>query len=758
MNNMITIFYNKLFFHVFRSFQMKKLTCLLTLVLIALFAYEASAQDFTNNIGGTYTACATGKIVMRLAGANGITTGIFTGTAPMGLVTSRIPGIVDWGAGAAGQVVQNRYYTDLTVSGGAKTLADAYISGVYTIAVGAGNRTYGTGTIHYDGTTLTQDITSESGASAGTNRYYNLVFEGSGTKIVQAASTVFADNSLQTLPVGGSAVATTVNGILEIGKSATATASTINGAFSVSGATAAFKNGNSATGFVSTFDIAAGGTVSVDANGDATLNAASTVTLGNLNLVAGGTAKLIVANGGSLTLANDLGGLAKIDIAGGKEMTVTGSYTNLFCAATNATYNVSSIVHYNGALAQAVATTVATNPYGNLWTDGGDKTLSACAFPAGVYVAGDLSLAGGNLYLGNAATAAASTSTLYISDITKKVIYNDPSVLHGALLSADGPTEVVGAMRLLGGAGFATGTPYRFNNHGMLATFTGGTFAAGNYFEVLSLPGTAPRNYDPTKDLNRKISLRYSAAPMAFTATVQAGYKVSDRAWAENPYYENEFRFWESRDVPNLAIEKIATGFAYTRVIAGTIHTVSLPGITETAADIDAAPIGNADAGFLSTNDLILRAGPTIFYSIRDGRWSNPATWDEGAQPGANDDAVVRHTVHAGYPRLSDAMYALPEQHPLTLVKNITINDVAGSSLLWGGGAGIGDVSIFNLTATGSITNNSKIGGTMAPSGGNDVTSTAFNGMSIFTLSTMRTNNLFNNGLMNNCGTVEIGD
>ena len=157
---------------------------------------------------------------------------------------------------------------------------------------------------------------------------------------------------------------------------------------------------------------------------------------------------------------------------------------------------------------------------------------------------------------------------------------------------------------------------------------------------------------------------------------------------------------------------------------------------------------------------MILRAGPTIFYSIRDGRWSNPATWDEGAQPGDNDVAVIRHTVHSGYTRASDG-YALPELHPLTLVKNATINDLAGASLLWGGGSGGGDVSVFYFTAGGSVANsitNNRIAGVMAPAGGNDVTNTPFNGLSIFTPSTVRTNNLINNGLMNNSGTVEIGD
>lgn len=51
---------------------------------------------------------------------------------------------------------------------------------------------------------------------------------------------------------------------------------------------------------------------------------------------------------------------------------------------------------------------------------------------------------------------------------------------------------------------------------------------------------------------------------------------------------------------------------------------------------------------------LFLRGGPAIYITVNSGRWSNPDTWDEGEQPGPDDMAVVRHTVHAGYVRQND--------------------------------------------------------------------------------------------------------
>jgi hypothetical protein len=94
-----------------------------------------------------------------------------------------------------------------------------------------------------------------------------------------------------------------------------------------------------------------------------------------------------------------------------------------------------------------------------------------------------------------------------------------------------------------------------------------------------------------------------------------------------------------------------------------------LPGFTPTAVAID----GTADAGFLSANELILRAGPGVVASINPGRWSNPATWDTGEQPLAFDSVLVRHNVWAGFVRPGLDNYQVDEAHPTELAAAINI-------------------------------------------------------------------------------------
>ncbi|MCK5740924.1 MAG: hypothetical protein KAH48_01800, partial [Chlorobi bacterium] len=72
-------------------------------------------------------------------------------------------------------------------------------------------------------------------------------------------------------------------------------------------------------------------------------------------------------------------------------------------------------------------------------------------------------------------------------------------------------------------------------------------------------------------------------------------------------------------------------------------------------ANISLAGIVSDDTGELdeiTTNQyLFLSGAATSFITIADGRWSNPATWDEGAQPTPADVAIVKHTVHVGFRR-----------------------------------------------------------------------------------------------------------
>jgi hypothetical protein len=158
------------------------------LLLAALFVFaagELAGQDFTNQIGGTYSAGTDGVGVIRMLD----NTSTFEGTAPLGELGSPIPGIVSWASTSGTQPVQLRDYTNIYLEGNAtKTIPDGltitgigYIDGhcIYTdladgygyyVAAGSGARDYGTGTLiyAYDGTGgATQLVFPET-----TNPYY----------------------------------------------------------------------------------------------------------------------------------------------------------------------------------------------------------------------------------------------------------------------------------------------------------------------------------------------------------------------------------------------------------------------------------------------------------------------------------------------------------------------------------------------------------------------------------------------------------
>jgi hypothetical protein len=177
-------------------------------------------------------------------------------------------------------------------------------------------------------------------------------------------------------------------------------------------------------------------------------------------------------------------------------------------------------------------------------------------------------------------------------------------------------------------------------------------------------PQTSPNNYDNTRDVQRKVTVSWSGSN-DWTATFRVGYKESE---IPSGVDQSSLRFYES---PTSGTpEKVSTGYAYTRSAASgaNLGYIELAGIQGTAT---AVPNGR---GYITSgNDLLLRGGPSVFYAIRSGRWSNPNTWDEGVEPSPSDEVVIDgFTVHAGYVRTIDN-YAVNEAYPTQLAAKITI-------------------------------------------------------------------------------------
>jgi hypothetical protein len=643
----------------------------------------------------------------------------------------RVPGMVRYSSPSA-QTVQGRWYNhlDMANAGQKDYLASTvYVSGTYTVA--GGSREYGTSTFIYDGTDA-QTITAENGTSGNTNRYYNLNLQNAGAKTVAAAQEVRVSEAF-TMEASNTATMT-INGTLRTENTATQAAGA--GAIAVDGNAASLNLGNGASTFSATNNVNLnnGGTLNTS-TGAATFSGASTVNNGSFNVVSSGL--VTVDATGTLTLANAAN--AVINVTSGSQVDVAGTFANNFAARTNMNFNDLSTFRYTGAGAQTVVNTVATNPYGNLVVTNASKTVGG-----DVYVSNNFSAHDNNLPM--------ATNTLFMSDPTASVTYGDG-------------IEVVGRMNRT----MASGTPLRFNNEHTIVTITGGTAPATMTFNVQ--PITAPLQYTATTDVNRKITVDYPGTT-PWTATIRAGYKTSDipAAWTGAGTSENDIRDYEA---DASAAEKMGTGFAYTRGTTGTVHYVELQGIRSTAGTVD----GLADAFFANGNDLLLRSGPTIFYTINNGRWSNPNTWDEGMEPGANDNAVVNHTVHVGYRR--DAIDGTTPNGRIregqaagtkaALAKNVTISNVAGASLLFGSrSTGAADEQNENINwlidGVGGLVNN-RVGTTVVADNalltGTYSSATLYDGLINFP--TPGTSTLFfpqgltNNGALSNGGVIEVG-
>ncbi len=614
---------------------------------------------------------------------------------------TRIPYEVIWSAAAGTQTVQGRYYENLTVEDASlKTISDGiFVSEVYT--AGGNDRTYN-GTFTYDGS-LAQDIFAETGMAAGTNRYNNLQLGEAGTKTLQAGDVTTIDGDLVMLAsnTGGFEVL----GGLTIGDEVTqdAAAPLLIDATGGGAADGQFTTGTGNGAFAGTVTIDNGGLLDI-AGAGATNEFSNTVDVTDGDFfVRDGTGDVTVS--GTMTLANLA--TATINLEQNATVVVTGSLTNNHAAGVNANFDDASTVEFSGAANQVVMQTVASNPYGNLSTDNGVKDAGGDVYMSNNLDVGVTDGAGGNLDMG--------ANTLYMTDPNATADYD-----------ATNYTEVVGAMRRSVDAGVVG--PYTFNNAESQVTFTNNPYTG--YFEMNVQPATAPNNYDASTDVNRKITLDFDDD--TWTATIRAGWKDGEQGagWggASPVTTEDQLRFFEADGTNE---QKVATGNAPSRDNASQLRYVQLAGIDATAV----AMPGNAISEFYATNDLLLRGGPTTFYAIADGRWSNPGTWDEGLEPHEYDNVIIPNgfTVHVGYRRDGiDGLIVGPNGGQIeegysqggdntrddALAVNVTVED--GGGLLVGyDAAGAADETdgtvTWQLATGGLLTNASGLGATTAP-------------------------------------------
>jgi hypothetical protein len=495
----------------------------------------------------------------------------------------RVPGNMRYTASSGTQKVQARYYTNLEMDGASeKAIPDAvYVSGTYNVVFGSGNRTY-SGTFYYDGTGP-QTIFAEYATSGSVNRYNNLaIMTGSGDCAAGTSTKTIEDN--ETISLMGNFLSADNRTTLLLKGQLFAVDVTANGPITINDPT---------TG--ATF-------AELRTTGTATYAANVTVTAG-LFKVAGGTATVQ----STLSLANSLD--AKLRLDENTTLDIEGELQNYWSARTNWTFDANSTIRFTRiADGQTIPYTVASNPYGNVYTSGGTKSTES---------GGDVVMAGNDLTVKSGNITVASTHVWNMTNPSATVTYSNPGE----------NSEIVGKMqRKISGAG-----PYIFNNAQTQVTFTDGTLPTTMTLAVF--PETDPNNYDPTKDVRRKVTVSWSGDDN-WTATFRVGYKTTDipNTWVSSVSQSN-LRFYESpatNPPPPGTPEKVSTGYSYNRWTASgaDLGYIELAGIRGTGT---AAPNGR---GFIASgNDLLLRGGPSVFYAIRSGRWSNPNTWDEGVEP-----------------------------------------------------------------------------------------------------------------------------
>ncbi|MBE2189844.1 MAG: hypothetical protein KGZ71_01115 [Desulfobulbaceae bacterium] len=585
------------------NFKLLLKTSALAVCFISFFALsDATAQNFISD-GATADYNATCGAVIRMKSNSSAIQNI--NTANLGSSANVIPGVVDWAGNGGAQTVQGLYYSLLYTSGSStKNVEDGvFVMGgacatflpgyddlaTYPYYATGGDRTYA-GTFTY-GSSDPQNIFPETTGSSGTD-YNILALTGGGTKTILGADDVGTAVNID------SDAGTT---LAVVGELYTGTGtSTLDGDVEFNDVNAELIVGTGPVDFNGDVDVNSGTISAATGAGEVTIGATSTLTLG------GDDSILDFADNTNLTITGDI--------------INSGNGLNLFFACL-------STVTYDGTQnPQLVMPTLTSNPYGNLVLTGGAKRGDAASnYANDVFLCNNFALTGGNFDM------FTNTGTLTMQAVAGTAIYG----------GGPGNEEVVGSMARTMDA--AAGS-YTFNNRNTTidldADANNPTLAT---IEMRPGQGSSMGAWDGARDVNRSVNLTHNAAN-DFDMELAVGYLFSEGpgAWAA-PNTQASIRFHEGNGPDD---EKIGTGQVYNRTAAAgaDLGQVSLAGILRAAAQA----LPNDIDRFASGNDVILRAGPTTFYTVDDGRWTNPNTWDEGTQPSSLDDTELRHMVYVG--------------------------------------------------------------------------------------------------------------
>lgn len=618
-------------------------------VALTLLITSAAAQHFRNDACGRVSN--TGTLRLRTVGAEfrndaptaqvandgtiemAAVANLFTGSRPLGATPqSRIGGTVLWSAVADDQRVQARWYTNLSLAGGRKTISDSvFVGATYAIASGMGIRSY-EGTFYYDGTQQ-QNIVPEK----GDNAYRNLVFlagaQGQPKLLRTDTATIRGFFLNHASNIGGASVNS--GGVLDLHSESRSEAP-----FAVVDSRSAIL----VTGPTARLRIANASQLNIDGSG---------------HLVVTSTwrpAALTIDSGSTLRISAT-GTPGRFSLLGTAAMDIIGTYMNTAPSLLNATYECGTTVRYRGTFANQILQATAADlnhRYGMLETSGGNKRANGDVHVGcGIWI--NTGLTPHSILMGN------YTLSVHHSDTALTPIRYD-----SALADCQSGSEVIGRFRHEGlRSALAYGQVLTFNNRFTTITFND---TAGMPQDVMLsvLPMTAPNSFNAATDVQRKITVDYSsrAGQPSWSATLRAAFRVEESRGLSGLARLNGLRTYNApRTVtPN------RIGRNYIRQLDTTCAFlwVEARNITPTGAD-----------GLLDESDLLLRAAPARVITARDGRWSNPRTWLDESEPLPYDTAIVLHNVWVGFVRpVANGWdgYAVPERYPHALAARVVVD------------------------------------------------------------------------------------
>jgi hypothetical protein len=365
---------------------------------------------------------------------------------------------------------------------------------------------------------------------------------------------------------------------------------------------------------------------------------------------------------GAWTLANLTNTAGGLTIPNNGTVNLGGTFT--YTAGVMA-FDCNSNFNYTGA-AQNITANVAPDfpSYGNLTLGGtGAKTAS-----------GNVSVCN-NLAVSQETDMATYTMNMLNTNNTgvNKITYT-------------GAVEIAGNVQY---NNIQAGTAYTYNNANTNVTFD----TPPTTFALDVRQQTAPSKYstfDATKDIRRRVIPTFTGT--GNISQLNISWEAADQDASFVAADLGKIRYAEGFNSAQPAKKLVRSGAAYDRTTAnvlkyggGTNQGISL------AAAHDASP-ALASRQLLSSSEIVLTTRPMVVYSVTNGRWSNPATWDIGAMPSANDDVEVRNVVWTGIDQavFGGAAFAGNETNGSLAddagasANSITIANVANSALVIG--------------------------------------------------------------------------